>query len=228
MRTTFDRELADLHGRLVALGRTVRAQLDHTLVAPAGRPGVGRDRMGAAVPPGTAGAGRQRPADGRGPAARQRAPGAHGRPVRQRGQGGPRARQPATTDRGHRHAERDGRPRQAGRHGLPGLPRRRRRRRRRAGCPPSTRRSTGSTTASSPRSRGPTNRQRLAGHPSWCSWPASWSASATRRSMSANRSASSSPVRSASCSRPRQPESPPTRGARSSRRRCPTVPGQAY
>jgi phosphate transport system protein len=33
MRTTFDRELTDLHGRLVALGRTVRAQLDHALVA---------------------------------------------------------------------------------------------------------------------------------------------------------------------------------------------------
>lgn len=33
MRTTFDRELADLHGRLVALGRTVRAQLDDALVA---------------------------------------------------------------------------------------------------------------------------------------------------------------------------------------------------
>jgi phosphate transport system protein len=33
MRTTFDRELADLHGRLVALGRTVWAQLDDALVA---------------------------------------------------------------------------------------------------------------------------------------------------------------------------------------------------
>jgi phosphate transport system protein len=33
VRTTFDRELADLHGRLVALGRTVRAQLDDALVA---------------------------------------------------------------------------------------------------------------------------------------------------------------------------------------------------
>lgn len=38
--------------------------------------------------------------------------------MRQRGQGGPRARQPAATDRGPRHGERDGRPRQAGRHGL--------------------------------------------------------------------------------------------------------------
>jgi phosphate transport system protein len=33
MRITFDRELADLHGRLVALGRTVWAQLDDALVA---------------------------------------------------------------------------------------------------------------------------------------------------------------------------------------------------
>jgi phosphate transport system protein len=55
--------------------------------------------------------------------------------------------------------------------------------------------------------------------PSWCCWPVSWSASAIRRSMSVNRSASSALVRSASCSHPRQPEFPPTSGAGSSRRR---------
>jgi phosphate transport system protein len=37
MRTTLDKELARLHGRLVALGRTVGAQLDDTLVALAAR-----------------------------------------------------------------------------------------------------------------------------------------------------------------------------------------------
>ena len=74
MRTTFDKELINLHGRLVALGRIVLAQLDDVLVALAARdtdaaeriqprcrrarrPGVGRDRMGAAAHPGAAGAG---------------------------------------------------------------------------------------------------------------------------------------------------------------------------
>ena len=37
MRTTFDKELTDLHGQLVALGRTVRAQLEDALVALANR-----------------------------------------------------------------------------------------------------------------------------------------------------------------------------------------------
>ena len=37
MRTAFDKELTNLHGRLVALGRTVQAQLDDALVALADR-----------------------------------------------------------------------------------------------------------------------------------------------------------------------------------------------
>jgi phosphate transport system protein len=37
MRTTFDNQLIDLHGQLVALGRMVRAQLDDALVALAAR-----------------------------------------------------------------------------------------------------------------------------------------------------------------------------------------------
>jgi phosphate uptake regulator len=37
MRTTFDKELINLHGRLVALGRIVLAQLDDVLVALAAR-----------------------------------------------------------------------------------------------------------------------------------------------------------------------------------------------
>ena len=52
MRTAFDKELTKLHGRLVALGRTVQAQLDDALVALADRADadaaeriVGRDRQ---------------------------------------------------------------------------------------------------------------------------------------------------------------------------------------
>jgi phosphate transport system protein len=55
MRTAFDKELTNLHGRLVALGRTVQAQLDDALVALADRVAdadadaaeriVGRDRQ---------------------------------------------------------------------------------------------------------------------------------------------------------------------------------------
>ncbi|HEV8163453.1 MAG TPA: phosphate signaling complex protein PhoU [Actinomycetota bacterium] len=45
MRTTFDRELTDLHGRLIALGRTVRAQLDDALVALANRDADAAERI---------------------------------------------------------------------------------------------------------------------------------------------------------------------------------------
>jgi phosphate transport system protein len=45
MRTTFDRELTDLHGRLVALGRAVQAQLDDALVALANRDAAAAERI---------------------------------------------------------------------------------------------------------------------------------------------------------------------------------------
>jgi phosphate transport system protein len=45
MRTTFDRELTELHGRLVALGRAVGAQLDDALVALANRDADAAERI---------------------------------------------------------------------------------------------------------------------------------------------------------------------------------------
>jgi phosphate transport system protein len=45
MRTTFDQELTDLHGQLVALGRMVGAQLDDALVALAARDADAAERI---------------------------------------------------------------------------------------------------------------------------------------------------------------------------------------
>ena len=77
MRTTFDQELTRLHGRLVALGGMVQAQLDGALVALAARDAdaaervvrrhrqvEGQRRRVALHPEGLAGLGRQPPPGG--------------------------------------------------------------------------------------------------------------------------------------------------------------------
>jgi hypothetical protein len=194
MRTTFDQELTDLHGQLVALGRMVGAQLDDALVALATRDADAVDivRRHRQVDQASAEIewGLLRILARQAPVARdlrlvtgllhvnehlermgglcanvaKTVPGLANRP--------PPTEVLVTLNEMGAHVRRVV---TASLTATPAPP---------SGCQPSTRRSTSSTTASSPRSRGPTTRQRSAGPPSWCCWPGSWSASATRRSTS--------------------------------------------
>jgi phosphate transport system protein len=139
MRTTFDKELTYLHGRLVALGRMVQAQLDDALVALATRDADAAERI----------VRRHRQVDQasaeiewgllrilarQAPVVRDLRLVAGLLHVNEHlermgglcanlAQGGPRARHPATADRDPRDADRDGHPGPASRHGLGVLPR---------------------------------------------------------------------------------------------------------